>query len=58
MSNIIVKNTCIMITEYNFGDCPKLEHFFSIYEPVTHSYRFVGIYYDTNNKYSVIISRK
>lgn len=50
MSNIIVKNTCIMITEYNFGDCPKLEHFFSIYEPVTHSYRFVGIYYDTNNR--------
>lgn len=46
MEKMIVKNTCIQINNYNFGDSPKLERFFAIYEPVSHSYRFVGIHYD------------
>ena len=50
MDKIIVRNTCIQINDYNFGDSPKLEHFFAVYEPVSHSYRFVGIYYDTETK--------
>lgn len=50
MEKIIVKNTCVIVNDYSFGDCPKLEHFFSIYEPVTHSYRYSGIYYDIDNK--------
>lgn len=50
MDKIIVKNTCIIINDYNFGDCPKLERFFSIYEPVSHSYRYVAIHYDSENK--------
>ena len=50
MEKIIVKNTCIIVNDYSFGDCPKLERFFAIYEPVTHSYRYTGIYYDMNNK--------
>ena len=47
---IIVKNTCIIVNDYSFGDSPKLEHFFAIYEPVTHSYRYVGIYYSPDTK--------
>ena len=50
MEKIIVKNSCVIINNYNFGDCPKLERFFSVYEPTTHSYRYVGIHYDEENK--------
>lgn len=50
MRKIIVKNTCVIINDYSFGDSPKLERFFAIYEPVTHSYRYSGIYYDIENK--------
>ena len=50
MEKMIVKNTSIIINNYSFGDCPKLEHFFAIYEPVTHSYRYSGIHYDIDNK--------
>lgn len=50
MEKIVLKNTCIIINDYSFGDSPKLERFFAIYEPVTHSYRYAGIYYDTDNK--------
>lgn len=50
MEKIIVKNTCVIVNDYSFGDCPKLERFFAIYEPVTHSYRYTGIYYDIENK--------
>lgn len=50
MKKIVVRNTCIIIYNYNFGDSPKLERFFAIYEPVTHSYRFVGIHYDEETK--------
>lgn len=50
MEKIIVKNSCVIINNYNFGDCPKLERFFSVFEPTTHSYRYVGIHYDAENK--------
>lgn len=50
MSDIIVKSTSIEITDYTFGDCPTLEKFFAIYEPVSHTYRYVGLHYDINNK--------
>ena len=50
MEKIVVKNTCVIVNDYSFGDSPKLERFFAIYEPVTHSYRYSGIYYDIDNK--------
>lgn len=50
MEKIIVKNTCVIINNYSFGDSPKLEHFFAVYQPNTHSYKYTGIYYDTENK--------
>ena len=50
MEKILVKNSCIIINDYNFGDSPKLESFFAIYNPTTHSYRYAGIYYNAETK--------
>lgn len=50
MRKIIIRNTSIIINDYNFGDVPKLENFFAIYNPTYHMNRYVGIYYDQQNK--------
>ena len=50
MSKIIVKNTCIKIEDYEFGSCQKLENYFLMFNPTTHQYYHVGIYYDNENK--------
>lgn len=47
---IEIHNTSIIINDYEFGDCTKLENYFKVYEPVTHSYYYYGMYYDENNK--------
>lgn len=49
-SKIVVTNTAIIINNYEIGDCTKLENFFRIFEPVTHSYYYIGIHYDQDNK--------
>ena len=46
MSKIIVRNTCIIITDYNLGDCKAIENQFTIYERITHSTYHFGMYYD------------
>ncbi len=43
---IIVKNTCVQLQGYKFGSCPPIENNFLCYEPTTHSYYFLGLYYD------------
>ena len=45
MARIIVKHTSIVIEDYILGDCQKLESYFMIYNPVTHSYEYKGIEY-------------
>ena len=50
MNKIEVFNTSIVINDYEFGDCTKLENYFKVYEPVTHSYYYYGMYYDEENK--------
>lgn len=50
MAKIDVYNTSIVINEYEIGDSPRLENYFRIYEPVTHSYYYLAIYYDEKNK--------
>ena len=45
MARIIVKHTSIIIEDYILGDCQKLESYFMIYNPVTHSYEYKGIEY-------------
>lgn len=43
---IVVRNTCIEVNDYNFGDCTKLENCFRIYDMITHSHYYVGLYYN------------
>lgn len=49
-SKIVVTNSAIIINNYEPNDCPKLENQFRIFEPVTHSYYFMGMHYDADNK--------
>lgn len=50
MNKIVVTNTAIIINNYEPGDCTKLENFFRIFDPVTHSYKYETMYYDSENK--------
>ena len=50
MNKIEVRNTCIVINDYNMGDCPKLEEIFRVYDPVFHSWSVFGLHYDEKNK--------
>lgn len=47
---IVVKNTSIEINDYNFNDCKQIEGSFRIYDVITHSEYFVGLYYDEENR--------
>lgn len=51
---IVAKQTHIEINNYELGDCPKLEHTFSIYDMVYHSYYYKGIIYDEKHKKMLI----
>ena len=46
MSKIIVRNTCIIITDYNLGDCRAIENQFTVYERITHNSYPFGMHYD------------
>lgn len=50
MEKIIVRNTCIIINDYELGDSPQLEESFRVYDPITHKFSFFGLYYDAENK--------
>ena len=43
MSKIVVKHTRIEVNNYEIGDSPKLEYFFTMFDPVTHSYYVKGM---------------
>lgn len=47
---IEVRNTCIIINDYDMGDSPQLEQVFSIFNPVTHRMEKFGMYYDEVNR--------
>ena len=49
-NKITVRNTCIIINNYNMGDSPQLEEIFKIYDMITHSFNNFGMYYDEKNK--------
>lgn len=50
MSKIIVRNSCIIIDEYQMGDCNELEKNFMVYDPITHSYNRFGMWYDEDEE--------
>lgn len=50
MNKIEVKQTSIVINDYEMGDSPKIEGIFSVYDMLTHSYFFKAIEYNENEK--------
>ncbi len=50
MSKIILKNTSIVINDYELGDCPKLERYFSTFDPITFTQSFKAMDYDELNR--------
>ena len=50
MSQVIVRNSCIKITDYKPEQAPKLERSFMVWDALTHRYMPVGMFYDTENK--------
>lgn len=50
MERILVKNTCIIVRDYTWGECEAIEKFFSIFDPNTHKVHHIGIEYDEENK--------
>ena len=50
MFELIVRSTCMLIRNYDLGDCPELERCFQVYDPITHSYDTLGMYYSGSTK--------
>ena len=50
MLKIIVKNSCIKVEGYEAHSCPVLEKMFMVFDPNTHSFKYVALHYDAENK--------
>lgn len=50
LPEIIVKNSCIKIYNYRFGSCPRLENSFAVFDKTTHSYYYLGLFYDEQSE--------
>ena len=47
---IILKHSCIKITNYTMGDCEQLEGYFTLFNPVNHCQYFKGLIYDEDKR--------
>lgn len=45
MAKINVKNTAIVINDYDLGDSPELEDNFKVYDPLCHKFNTLGLYH-------------
>lgn len=54
MYKIVVKQTHIIINNYNFGDCPKLENSFKVWDKATFSCYYKQIEYNNETKQLII----
>lgn len=50
LNKIVVRHSSIVINNYEWGDCPKLEYFFSVYDMITHKYLYKAIEYIEEEK--------
>lgn len=50
MEKIVVRNTCIIIRDYNIGDCPKIESFFTLFDPTIHKTYYMGMEYNEEKR--------
>ena len=46
----IIRNTCIVVTDYTPGKVPGLEKYFTIFDHLTHTYKYVGVRFDEEKK--------
>lgn len=46
MAKIIIKNSAVIIEEYKAHSCMELEKAFMVFDPTTHSYRYVAFHYN------------
>lgn len=49
-NKIEVRNSCIVINDCEWDDYPKLINQFRLFERITHSYDYIGIYYDQEER--------
>lgn len=49
INKIVVRNTSIVINDYELGDSARLEYSFRVNRP-THDYYYLGLFYDEKNK--------
>lgn len=49
-NKIVVRNTGIIINDYDLGDSPQLEEVFSVFNPINHKLEKFGMYYDAPNR--------
>ena len=54
MDRMIVKRTSIIINDYTWGDCKKLEDFFAIWDPVYYTNIYKAIEYKEHTKQLII----
>lgn len=54
MAKIVVKHSRIEINNYEIGDCPKLERFFTVFDPVTHTCFIKGAEYNEDKKILIL----
>lgn len=54
MNKIIVRRTSIIINDYTWGDCRKLQDFFSIFDPICHTYNYKAIEYREDTKQLIL----
>lgn len=50
MGKIVIRNSCIVIEDYDFGDCVQLENNFYVYDPITHRKKIFGMFYYNENR--------
>lgn len=50
MAKITLRQTCVIISDYEPGDCPRLERYFTLFDPITHSEYIKGMIYEPETK--------
>ena len=47
---IVIRPSCIIINDYIFGSCIKIENYFKCYNMATHDFYYMGLYYIEDTK--------
>lgn len=54
MNKIEIYRTHIIINDYILGSCSRLENCFMVYDPITHSSHYQGVYYKEETKQLIL----